>query len=129
MYAILGWVNVGVVAVMLLPFAMRVLSGKGKKSTRYIKTVRFLRALHKPLGVALLVSAAVHGYLALGALRLHTGTIAGALLLVTVVLGAVFFTAKKKGLFAWHKIAALVFVILLIVHLAVPSAVYYLLGA
>lgn len=128
MYAILGWVNVGLVAVMLLPFALRVLSGKGKKSAAYIKTSKFLRTLHKPLGVVLLVSAAVHGFLALGVLRLHTGTIAGALLLITVALGAVFFTSRKKGVFAWHKTAALVFVILLLVHLIAPSAVYSLLG-
>ena len=128
MYAILGWINVGIVAVMLLPFALRVLSGKGKKSKAYIKTVRFLRTLHKPLGVALLLSAVVHGYLALGVLRLHTGTIAGALLILAVALGAVFFLSRNKDVFAWHKAVVMAFVIMLIVHLAAPSAVYYLLG-
>ena len=126
MYAILGWVNVGITVVMLSPFVLRVLHGKKRGSAAYLKTQKILRTLHKPLGVVLLISAAVHGYLALGALRFHTGTVAGAVLSATVVLGTVFFATRKKSVFTWHRYAAGLFVALLILHLIVPSAFYYL---
>ena len=87
-----------------------------------------MRRAHKPLGICLLVVSLVHGYLALGALRLHTGTLAGAMILITVVLGGVLFFKKKPALFAWHKRAALLTLLLTLVHLVVPSAVYYIFG-
>ena len=87
-----------------------------------------LRVVHKPLGIAILVLAIVHGILALGALRLHTGTIAGIMLIATAALGGSFYLLKKKPLFIAHRTMALLFVLFVLVHLIFPSAVWSLFG-
>lgn len=66
------------------------------------------------------------GYLALGALRLHTGSAVWVMILVTVILGASFYKTKKAVFFKWHKRAALTAVILALVHLLFPNALYYI---
>ncbi|MBE0600760.1 MAG: hypothetical protein IH607_03170 [Firmicutes bacterium] len=78
--------------------------------------------------MAILVIMAIHGYLALGALRLHTGTIAGIFLLITVILGGLFFFTKKKKAFVWHKRFVAILLLFIAIHLLFPSAVYYLLN-
>ncbi|MFH1511968.1 MAG: hypothetical protein ABIG45_01305 [Bacillota bacterium] len=129
MYVWLGWLNVAFLAVMTAPYWLRFLNQRTLrlKGGAYGKTIKVLRALHKPLGVAVVLIAAVHGYLALGAFRLHTGTILGTSVLLTALFGLSFYLAKKKFLFTWHKRLALLSILLLLVHLLFPGAVYYLL--
>lgn len=129
MYVWLGWLNVAFLAVMTAPYWLRFLNQRTLrlKDGAYGKTIKVLRALHKPLGVAVVLIAAVHGYLALGAFRLHTGTILGTSVLLTALFGLSFYLAKKKFLFTWHKRLALLSILLLLVHLLFPGAVYFLL--
>ncbi len=129
MYELLGGLNVLFLAVMTAPYWLRFLNQRTPhlKGGAYGKTIKVLRAIHKPLGIAIILIAAVHGYLALGAFRLHTGTILGTSVLLTAVLGAAFFFTKKKAVFGWHKRLAMLSVVLLLVHLIFPGAVYYLL--
>ena len=102
MYAFLGWLNIGLIAVMTAPYWLRFLNTHTLrlKGGWYGKLIKALRAVHRPLGVVVLIIAIYHGYLALGSLRLHTGTIAGVLLLITATLGGAFFLLKKKALFS-----------------------------
>lgn len=86
-----------------------------------------LKKIHRPAGMLLAVVALVHGYLALGALRLHTGTLLYVLMFITMALGAAFYAKKKKQLLSLHRALALGTVVLLAVHYFFPSAVYYLL--
>jgi hypothetical protein len=129
MYVFLGWFTIALLLVMTAPFWLRFLNKHvlHLKGGAYGKTIKTLRTIHKPLGVAIAVVALVHGYLALGALRLHTGSLLWLAVLVTAVLGVLFYYFKKKPLFAWHKRMVLVVLFLLLVHLIFPSAVYYLL--
>lgn len=128
MYAVLGWLNIGLIAIMTAPYWLRFLNSRTLrlKGGGYAKTIRVLRAVHKPLGIAILILAAIHGYLALGALRLHTGTIAGTMLLITAALGGMFYYTKKKPVFVWHKRFVAVLLVFVLIHLLFPSAVYYL---
>ena len=128
MYRVLGWFNVGFLAVMTSPYWLRFLNNHTLrlKGGTYGKVIKILRAVHKPLGAAILVIAAIHGYLALGALRLHTGTIVGSMVLITAVLGATFFFTKKKAVFVWHKRMVLAVILFLLIHLLFPGAVYSL---
>ncbi len=130
MYAVLGWLNVGFIAVMTAPYWLRFINNHTLhlKGGLYAKTIKVLRTVHKPLGAAVLLIMLIHGYLALGALRLHTGTITGVLLLLTAMLGSVFFFTKKKAAFVWHKRMVGLLVIFIAIHLLFPSAVYYLLN-
>jgi hypothetical protein len=90
--------------------------------------MKFLRPAHKVLGICFLAVTLVHGWLAWGSLRIHTGTLAAIMLLVTVIFGALFYWKKKKILFKLHKTSALIMVLLILLHLFVPNAIYYLFG-
>jgi len=129
-YRLLGWFNVVLIAVMTAPYWLRFLNNHTfhLKGGAYAKTVKVLRAVHKPLGVFILLIALVHGYLAWGTLRLHTGTFVWLSVLITAILGLLFFLTKKNALFVWHKRMVLVIIAVLLIHLFFPGAVYYLLG-
>ena len=130
MYRILGILNVALLVVITSPYWLRRLGQLffPKKKLASTRLMKALRAVHKPLGVCLLLIALAHGYLALGALRLHTGTLAGIMVLATVVLGILFYRKKKAVFFKWHKRAALLTALLTLLHLLVPNALYYLFG-
>ena len=130
MYATLGWINVALLAVMLLPYLLRLMGSRifHWKGKGYIKTLKGLRTLHKPLGAVLVISVVAHGVMALGAWRLHTGMILGGVLVITATLGLSFYISKKKELFAWHKRSMAVVVVMVLIHLIFPSAIYTLFG-
>ena len=128
MYAVLGWINVGLISLMLLPFAMFNMNSWffKKKDAVYLKLTKFLRKLHRYLGIPLVISIIYHGFLALGSFRLHTGTILGVMAGTVAIFGLAFILLKKKWAFKAHKVLAIVFVLLLILHLVFPSALYYI---
>ena len=130
MYSILGCLSVAILGVLVSPFVLNYINKNilNSKSKSIKKVVKFLRKLHKPLGITLAVVAIVHGYLALGSIRLHTGTILYTSILITAALGGSFYRLKKKNLFKWHKRFAMISFILFLVHFFYPSAVYYLLN-
>ena len=130
MYVIIGWFNVAAVVIMTAPFWLRLINMHvfHNKNKALARLAKLLRTVHKPLGIAILVLAVVHGILALGALRLHTGTIAGIMLIATAALGGSFYRLKKKPLLIAHRTLALLFALFVLVHLIFPSAVWSLLG-
>ncbi|NLV50075.1 MAG: hypothetical protein GXY20_05210 [Clostridiales bacterium] len=99
-----------------------------KRNAQINKLVRKLRVLHKPLGACLLIVVIIHGYLALGTPRIHTGTLLGLFVLVTVVLGAIFTKLKKPALFKWHRYIAVLTVLLILLHLIAPNALRFISG-
>ncbi len=128
MYKTLGLISASLLIVITAPYWIRLLNRKifhikGKGINDLIKG---LRKVHKPLGGALVLIALYHGYLALGALRLHTGILAWTLMLITALFGVLFATRKKAIFFKWHKRMALVTVLFVLLHLTVPNALYYL---
>ena len=129
-YAVLGWVNIALVSLMLLPYAMRKLNELffKKKQGVYIKIMRFLRKAHRYAGALLIISVLTHGWLALGAFRLHTGTLLGVLAAVMGIFGLIFIFGKKKWAYKTHKALAVAFVALIFLHLIIPSALYYIFG-
>ncbi len=130
MYSFLGWLNVIVFGVLVAPYVLKFLNKNYIKSgnSKIKNIIKFLRKLHKPLGISLAIIALVHGYLALGSLRLHTGSILYVSIIITSVLGGSFYKLKKKTLFTWHKRFALISLIILMIHLLYPNAIYYLLN-
>ena len=130
MYSILGWLNVVILGVLVSPFVLNYINKNilNSKSKSIKKIVKFLRNLHKPLCITLAVVAIVHGYLALGNIRLHTGTILYISIIITATFGGSFYKFRKKILFKMHKFFAGISLLLLLLHLIYPSAVYYLLN-
>ncbi len=128
MYAVFGWINVALVALMLLPYVMRKLNEFffKKKSGPYIKVMRFLRKSHRYIGGVLILTILAHGWLALGTLMLHTGTVLGAMALVMAIFALIFILVKKRWAYKTHKALAVAFIALLLLHLIVPSALYYI---
>ncbi|MEL7610314.1 MAG: hypothetical protein AAGU74_12555 [Bacillota bacterium] len=129
MYVFLGWLNIGLFTVMTAPFWLRVLNTHVLhiKGGGYAQVIRRLRQIHKPLGVLILILALVHGYLALGAFRLHTGSLVWLATAATATLGILFFRLKKKTLFAWHKRMVLAILFFVLLHILFPDALYYIL--
>lgn len=130
MYQILGLINVALLIGVTSPYWLRRVNqwffrGKNPAFARWIKP---LRRIHKPLGICLVLLSLLHGYLALGALRLHTGSAVWVMLFITAALGVLFYKKKKAVFFLWHKRAALLTVILTLVHLIFPGAFYYIFG-
>ncbi len=119
MYRTLGIINVLLVITITAPFWLRYLNRYvfHSDSPAFKKLIKILRKIHKPLGVLLVLSAVAHGYLALGTLRLHSGTILWGMILITAALGGAFYRKKKAVFFIWHKRAALAVVLLVLAHI------------
>ena len=130
MYQALGILNVVLLIIITSPYWVKKLNKHllHLKGPGYNKLMKTLRTIHKPLGVILALNAIFHGYLALGTLRLHTGSLAWIMILITVALGIGFKIKKKPVVFKWHKRAALTVVILVIIHRLFPNALDYLLN-
>lgn len=128
MYSVLGWLNAGILVILLSPFLLNFLNKHiiKTKSNGFRDLIKILRRFHKPLGVALAILAPIHGYMALGGFRLHTGTLLYLSAFATAALGGSFYRLKKRVLFQWHKKMAAVTVVLLLIHIIFPSALFYL---
>nr|WP_314459238.1 hypothetical protein [uncultured Clostridium sp.] len=128
MYEVLGIISAVLFVIVMMPFLLRHFNRiffKGKN--RMIASWRmWFRKIHKPAGCGLAVISLVHGYLALGSIRLHTGTLAWIVSIAAVILG-VFFSIKKKAVYlVWHRRAALLAILFIALHLLVPGALYYI---
>lgn len=72
---------------------------------------------HKYFGFILLITAYVHGYMALGTIRLHSGIILWIWVLIQVILGNMVKKMKKPYMLKIHRAVGLFSLIFLIAHL------------
>lgn len=129
MFSILGYVSTALLIVLVMPYVLRVANKKYfKNNDKVKKVVKELKKWHKPAGVLLAIVSLVHGYMAFGGFRLHTGSLLYLAIFVVIVFGALFGYKKKKIFLDMHKAFVVVAVILLAVHLLFPSALYYLMS-
>lgn len=114
----IGWLNIGLLVVMILPFLLRQFSTRVKKvkGKWYPKLNKFLRTIHKPLGIAIVLLSMVHGYLVFGGFRLHTGTLELFAIMIMAALGAMFYFTKKKPFLVWHRWALVLLVLMVLLH-------------
>jgi hypothetical protein len=90
-----------------------------KKPQWFPPILKFLKNAHIYTGVALLFLGLIHGFLALGTLRLHTGLI----LWLGILFAFIGFLFKKKigkRWIAYHRIFGFVIIILYFVHYYLP---------
>lgn len=130
MYKTLGTISLILVIIITAPYWLRTLNSwtVKTKDKRFFNLLKFLRMLHKPLGLALAVLVIWHGTLAWGWSRLHTGHLALIGFLITVILGGAHYKLKNKKLFKAHKLMALISVLLLVLHRLWPSALWRIFG-
>lgn len=122
MYKILGVANIVLIVAVTSQYWTRKLNQCffHRKSAGAAKLRKVLHTCHKPTAVLLLISIFVHGWLAMGALTLHTGTVAAVSFLLTALLGLLFWRLHKKEMLQWHRALALVSILLVVVHLLFP---------
>ena len=131
-FRILGWITLALAVIASSPYWLRTLNSwtVKTKDKRFMNALKFLRKLHKPLGIVLALLAIWHGYEALlrYQFRLHTGLIAYAGFVITALLGIWHWRKKNKQIFKVHKTMALISVLLVVIHLLWPGAIWQLLG-
>ncbi|MDO5062298.1 MAG: hypothetical protein Q4D77_03920 [Peptostreptococcaceae bacterium] len=128
MYSALGYLSSALLGLLILPAVLRIANKKLLKNDPNVKSVvRSLKKVHPLLGGLLAVIAIVHGYLALGGLRLHTGSLVYGAILIAICFGGAFSAKKKKVFLTLHKSFVLLALVMWSVHILFPSALYYLL--
>jgi hypothetical protein len=119
MVRFLAFVNVSLLVLLLSPYFLRrinkhIFKNKNKILKKYIP---IFSKYHMYFGFILLITAFVHGYMALGAVRFHSGYILWLWVLIQVTLGI--FTKKKKNpkIFKIHRLIGIGSLVFLIIHL------------
>lgn len=130
MFSFLGWLNVVLLGIIIAPYILVFINKKfiKTKHSSFRALLKFLKKLHKPLGLLLLILALVHGYLALGRIALHTGSVLFVTIFIAASLGGSFYKLKKRPLFTWHKRMAFIVIVFLLLHIFYPNALWYLLN-
>lgn len=128
-YRLLGYLTLFLLVVVTAPYWLRTLNNWTikTKSKSFLNLIKFLRKLHKPLGILLAVMAAWHGYVIFW-LNLHTGLLAFGAFIITALLGVYHWRKKDKHVFKAHKTMALLSALLVALHLLWPSALRQLFG-
>jgi hypothetical protein len=115
----LGYLNLALMICLLLPFLLRRINRHAFNSKNQLlgKTASGFAKVHPYLGPLLLLLALVHGYLALGIIMMHTGTVLGAAILLQNILGLSFKLFGKPFLLKLHRPLGLLAVLFLLAHL------------
>lgn len=124
MYSIFGWISAGFLGILILPFILLRLNKYifKTKSKVFFDSIKVLRKIHKPLGVLFLAAALYHGYLILGRITLHTGTVLYAIIILTVVFGGGYYRTKNSNFLKLHRLFAATVLVMFLVHFFYPYA-------
>ena len=128
-YRLMGYLTLALLVIVTAPYWLRTLNQWTfkTKDKRFFNLLKFLRKLHKPLGLVLAALAAWHGY-TIFRLNLHTGLLAFISFVITAILGGMHYKLKDKRIFKIHKIMAFVSVLLVALHLLWPGALRQVFG-
>ncbi len=122
---ILGWFNIALVGVSFLPFLLRrfrkyVL----KKPNKHLNAIlKFLSKIHPFIGITLLITSFLHGYLALGTIKLHTGYVAWFLVLVMFSIRVWGKVSKSRYWMSLHRAVAMLLLLALLLHIFARSII------
>ena len=123
MYKFLGWTNVLILFLLVCPYILTFYNKILKKgSFKLIVIILFLKKLHKKLGILLIFMPLLHGYMALGEIPFHTGSILYLFILLTIIHGAIYSQFRKRIHYNIHKMLAIFSCLLFLIHLGFPWA-------
>ncbi len=129
-YSFLGWFFVAILAVMILPYVLKLImkhSENARKNAHLKMLLKTTRKMHKYIILIILVLAPVHAYLALGGnLQLHTGSLLYLGILLASIGGFIFYKTKNKNLIKVHRLGDALVLILLFIHLVYPNLLWTL---
>jgi hypothetical protein len=120
----LGWFNILLVLIALSQFLLRRVNkyAYGNKNVTIKTLLKPITKIHPYVGVLLLISAYVHGELALGSLfRMHTGPLAWWIVVVMMLVALI---GKKYRIKPWlkvHRSLAVLFIVAVLLHLFVRN--------
>lgn len=114
----LGWVNITLLVLIITHFILRRVNKYGfKNKNKFLRRISvFMSKIHPYITGLLLISAFFHGYNLAGGIRLHSGYIAFAAILLQAYFGAIVKFKKKKPILVTHRIIGLLLVISVLVH-------------
>ena len=125
MVEVMGWMNLVLVVVMgiiypVKKYATAMLQKVGKeKSKGSMKLYQLIRQIHPILGTIIVLLGLLHGYLAIGTMRLHTGLLIVIMIMlmgIVAIFGPKLKVLRKK----WrtlHRSMGLFLFIFVIIHL------------
>lgn len=118
LFKYLGWVNISLLLLIITHFILRRINkyGFNNKSKQLRRTAVFMSKIHPYIVGLLLVTAFLHGYNLAGGIRLHSGFIAFAVILIQSGFGVLVKYVKKKPVLIVHRITGLLLVISVLIH-------------
>ncbi|WP_026477166.1 hypothetical protein [Alkaliphilus transvaalensis] len=116
MVDVMGWLNLLLILIMA---SISPLKKLGTKNIKARKCYQKMRAIHPIMGILIIIIGLLHGYLALGTIKLHTGSLI-VINLVLLALIAIIGPKVKQLRRRWrdiHKGLGFLLVVFLILHL------------
>lgn len=125
MTGFIGWLNVVLLSISLLPFLLRryrkyILKKPSKKLNAVLKP---LSKIHPFIGITLMITGFLHGYMALGTIRLHTGYITWFLVLLLFAIRMWGNLSKNRYWLVLHRAVAFLLVFSLLLHIFVRNLI------
>lgn len=119
-----GILNGSILLLMISGYFMRIINKRfGKLYPILGKILKITKKIHRPLGMLFLIVAPVHGFLALGRITLHTGSL---LYLGILLMFFIYILGQAKVLKKWilfHRFCAILVVGLFLLHYFWPWAI------
>lgn len=119
MVSLIGFINATLLILLLSPFLIRrankyLFKNNNKALKKYSIS---LSKIHMYFAYILLITAFMHGYMALGSIRMHTGYILWIWVFIQVILGNISKRMKKAYLLKIHRAVGVTSLVFLIAHL------------
>lgn len=103
---------------MLLSYNKKYARGKNKKLNQFIK---FGRKIHPYIGLLLIITGSIHGFLKLGGQFIfHTGSLLLILLILNGLLGLIYKRSRKRSLAKLHRFIGLLILFAFALHYLRP---------
>lgn len=135
MVSTLGWLNVILLILVAQIYTLKKIMIAINTSESKIKDIiavvpwqkiyKFWRMLHPFMGLLTLVIGSYHGYLALGGLRLHTGSLVLTNLFLLAIVGGILFKSisLKNRMRFIHRSLALLLIATFLIHYFWPALI------
>ncbi len=119
LWQIMGWLNVILVVLMGAIYPVK---EKMRTNKKLIPLYRKMRIIHPVVGVLMILVGSIHGYVALGEISLHSGSLIllALIAMALIALAGQKIKAFKKGWRKVHRTLGILVFLLVLAHLIFP---------